>query len=229
MTFLFGLLFTEPAIRRLERRGHASGYHRKFGNLRIALLLLVLLAFTITNSDMRREYDMEGRLVSSHITDEEIAVATFIREQHRLYPDRSMLLCSHEIIEHRLAAYAESTCLSEGLGTSLMEVGLISAEDALENSTLNVLGNMFKPHMWEHIDPDRTLPQRYWFYIFRNNYTDPEVQWRLRALHIRYFVGLKGTNESLFAYFGPFESPFRMYLSAPIVFETTNYLVYKLD
>ena len=61
------------------------------------------------------------------------------------------------------------------------------------------------------------------------NYSDAKVQERLRILHIRYFVGLKGTNESLYAFFEPFESLFRQTITAPVVLETEHYIVYKLD
>ena len=63
----------------------------------------------------------------------------------------------------------------------------------------------------------------------RGNYSDPTIQALIETLHIRFFVGLKGTNESLYSFYEPFESLFRKTINAPVVFETANYLVYKLD
>ena len=196
---------------------------------RMLLIVFVLVTFTITTSDMQRVVDMDGTTIPIYVTDEEIEIASYIRAQQALYPDKSILLCSHEVIEHRISAYAASTCLSDGSGTALMEVGFVTKEDALQNSTLDLIGNFFNQHWYNHADPDRTLPQRHWFWIMRGNYSDPAVQERLRLLHIRFFVGLKGTNESLYSFFSPFESLFRKTITAPIVLETEHYLVYKLD
>ena len=209
-------------------RARVFGYSHGAANLRAIVIVLFLLVFTITETQTKFVTEMDGRTIPVYVTEEEVAIADYIRYQQSLYSDSSILLCSHELIEHRIAAYAQTNCLSEGLGTALMETGYVTREDALQNSTFR-LGNLLQEHWFEHIDPDRTLPQRPWFTIMTHEYSDPRVQDLLVRLHIRFFVGLRGTNESLYKWGGPFESLFRMTITAPIVFQTTSFVVYKLD
>jgi hypothetical protein len=227
----FGFLFAESLVKLYKTRTKQDrfGLSRISANIRTVIIVSFLLVFTLTNSDMKFVTDMDGRSIPTYVTDEEIAIAEYIQSQHSMYSDRSILLCSHELIEHRISAYAQTNCLSEGLGTALMETGYVTREDALENSTFQLLGNLMEAHWFEHIDPDRTLPQRPWFAIMNGNYSSARVQELLNELHIRFFVGVRGTNESLYKWGEPFESLFRITLTAPIVFETSSYIVYKLD
>ncbi len=227
----FGFLFTESLVRLYKKRTGQDRFvfSRTSADIRTVLIVSFLLVFTLTNSDMKFVTDMDGRSIPTYVTDEEIAIAEYIQSQHSLYSDRSILLCSHELIEHRISAYAQTNCLSEGLGTALMETGYVTREDALENSTFQLLGNIMEAHWFEHIDPDRTLPQRPWFSIMHGNYSSASVRELLSELHIRFFVGVRGTNESLYKWGEPFESLFRITLTAPIVFETSGFIVYKLD
>jgi hypothetical protein len=229
--FRFSHTTTSEISKKLKSRllTRIFGFSREAANLRMVIIILFLLVFTLTESGTKFEIEMDGRSIAIYVTEEEIAIADYIRYQHSLYSDRSILLCSHELIEHRISAYAQTNCLSEGLGTALMETGYVTREDALENSTFQLLENFMESHWFEHIDPDRTLPQRPWFTIMNGEYNDPRVQQLLSSLHIRFFVGLRGTNESLYKWGGPFESLFRITLTAPIVFETSNFVVYKLD
>ncbi|MFW9888411.1 MAG: hypothetical protein ACFFER_09525 [Candidatus Thorarchaeota archaeon] len=229
LLLFFVWLFAESLYEFFTAKPYIFGYHEASRNLSVAILFTILLVFTVATTDMATVSDMDGREISRHVTAEEVAIAGFIKEQHQHYTDRSVLLCSHELIEIRIAAYAETTSLNEGLGTTLMEVGYLTREDALSNSSLNLFGRVFEPHWFEHNNETLNVPQRFWFAIMLGNYSSSQTQELLRTFHIRFFVGLRGNNESLGPWFGTFESPFRISLTAPIVYETANFIVYKLD
>lgn len=229
-------LLLGPLLTRIHGRGgYVFGYRRRYVLPEVhrhrirewsaVVLLTVLFVVTLTNIDMRTVTDLEGRLISSYTTDEEVAIASYIQSQKMLYSDQTIILCSHYVLELRIAAYAETNALSEGLGTGIMEVGYVTQNDALQNSTTGSFLDILTPHIYSHPVISKDL----WFAIMYNNYSEPSVQELLAELNIRYFIGLKGTNESYYRVRGPFESLFRMTLTAPIVYETANFLVYKLD
>lgn len=238
--FIFALVFAwlivDPLWRLINARGgYSFGFRSRLAlpdtaiahlkTVNAFFIILLVLTITITNSDMKTTVDMDGRELPKHVSDEEISIANYIRLQHESYSDRSILLSSHYLIELRIGAYAQSNTLSEGLGTALLEVGYVSTNDALQNSTMGSLLDLNEPHIFGYPLSGKDL----WFEIMYGNFSDPRIRSLLEALHIRYFVALKAGNEAQFKVRGTFESLFRATLTAPIVYETNQYLVYKLD
>jgi len=189
----------------------------------IAILLVTFIMLSAyVNRDMRILTNVGDISFPAYVSDEEVTVAEYIREELMMYNEPHITLFSHIHLAFRISAYARTDFLTNPHGTQLVITDFVTTRDALYNSTLYWQTNLLDLHLYEH----DTRPKSVWTTIMRSDYDSMETQGLLEDLNIRFFVALKGTNSVEYSI--PFESLFRQTISAPIVFETEHILVYQL-
>ncbi len=218
---IFGILLNNH--QRLHKTIRVS--ERNHMRIRFVIVLSIILVMTLVNNDMRVSSEMDGILIPTFVTEEEVVIANYIKENRYHYSGQSVIISSHYYPEVRIAAYAETGCLADGHGTSILISGYLNGDEVLENSTLDVVGNFFQGVLYDYPLTTKHL----WLQIMHGDYNDPVIYDLIFRLNIHYFIGLKGSDNALYSSGSPFQSEFRVTLSAPIVFETAHYVVYRLN
>ena len=187
------------------------------------LLVSFIVLFAMVNRDMRFSTTIGDLSISSYVTEEELIISNYIRDELLAYPEIPVLLASHRSLAIRIASYAGIDYLSNPHGTQLIVTNFVTPLDAIQNSSFISFANILDLHLYEHDTNSKFI----WSTIMRSNYTNDQTQKLLGDLNIRFFVAIKGSYNAEFTS-SSFESLFRQTISAPIVFETEHFLVYQL-